>query len=628
MSQVAKLKVQLKVCMGERDDWKRKYNELQIEFNNHKTNLRKIFNVDQVTALSRKNMKFIHWSDETIEKSISLRYRVGTTAYSVIRDFVPLPTERTLAKRLENFHLLPGVNELPIKFLERCFSNYPAIMHRGVLVFDRMSIVQGVEEDHDGNSIGYDTFKEGEKIKASEGLVALFAGTVVRFKQIIGYHLTEKSINGTDFKQFLLNLLFGLSNHGIWTDAIVCDLGFENVSLLAELGVSLTLENKKFYIPHPVDGSQKLWICLDAVHEFKNIGNNFRTHGAVISNYFVEKYSLSSSMAKPSDVNRVLNIFMQSKMTYKPARKLTDNVLKPEHFSKMRVSTHTRYFSSDVSTTLSFIFEEDDEGVEKFLSMNFEDYENYEIKKNPTSFLFNAIKNWIKNMKNHYKFDLNNDRKIENLKYALNEAIKLFSEIKIGKSRSTSLIGAQMTTRSMIEIMEYYKSIGISSFCPGFFTQDCLENVFSVVRSSSKLPCAKDFVLRLRAQIVSRFTASNVHGSSYDYDSSIKRANISFIDLIRNHHEDKPPNRSDVLGDKLISLEEDHDFNSDFDISNIELFYNELEQNTFYYVIGYILKRVMRTLKCEDCKKLFIDESPVPTMFNRLLRSREKEYNT
>jgi hypothetical protein len=621
LNRITELENLLLACQSERDYWKKSFLELKTEKETLTSNLRNFLNQDQVLSLSRKNMKFSLWSDKTCEKSIILRYQLGETGYESVRKLVPLPSLSTLHRRLENFCLLPGVNELPIKFLKESFEPFSPNYRRGVLVFDRMSLIEGIEE-YQGESFGYDTMKNDKKTKASEGLVGLFAGTIIRLKQIIGYHLTEKSVDSAKFKKFLFELLWALEGNGIFVDGLVMDIGHENLGLLNALGISLKIDDEAFFITHPCDPERKLWIVIDSVHEFKNIGNHFRTKDAEIPQYYVEKYNLSSKFAKSSDIKKIQG--MQKKMSFKAAPKLNENICKPGQFEKMRVNTHTRFFSSDISSTLEFLLEDDLEDAEKFLSMPIDDFLE-SAKKNSTVFFVSVINRWISTLKNRHEFNLQ-ENSIDEVKSFLRECCEIFHEIKIGPTKLRCLIAAEKTTKSILDIMEYYQSLGVEKFCAANFTQDCLENVYSVVRSKKKMPTSKEFVYLLRAQCVSRFTKINVRGSSYDLDESTLNSHVSFLHIIRDQEKTSTQNLdADLdLRQNIENLGIDSDFDEDFNLKNVKIFYNELELNVFYYVCGYLVDKIFKKFHCTQCHQVIVDTSPIPTTYNRLVRIRDQ----
>ncbi|KAG8186185.1 hypothetical protein JTE90_012009 [Oedothorax gibbosus] len=61
------------------------------------------FGDDQNAALKRKSMAYVKWSDETIEKALTLKAACGTKGYECILNLgFPFPSMRTLQRRLES----------------------------------------------------------------------------------------------------------------------------------------------------------------------------------------------------------------------------------------------------------------------------------------------------------------------------------------------------------------------------------------------------------------------------------------------------------------------------------------------------------------------------------------------
>ncbi|XP_037508009.1 THAP domain-containing protein 5 [Rhipicephalus sanguineus] len=74
---------------------KRKYERLQ-------TGLKKIFNDDQIQALSRESNRGCKWSEQTIKESLELYFACGTTGYDLLcSKSLPLPSARSLRERIQ-----------------------------------------------------------------------------------------------------------------------------------------------------------------------------------------------------------------------------------------------------------------------------------------------------------------------------------------------------------------------------------------------------------------------------------------------------------------------------------------------------------------------------------------------
>ncbi|KAM7296924.1 hypothetical protein ISCGN_022079 [Ixodes scapularis] len=67
-----------------------------------RSHLHKIFTADQLAALSRSSNRWSKWSNETVKKSLQMRFACGSTGYELLLEGnFPLPSSRTLGRWLE-----------------------------------------------------------------------------------------------------------------------------------------------------------------------------------------------------------------------------------------------------------------------------------------------------------------------------------------------------------------------------------------------------------------------------------------------------------------------------------------------------------------------------------------------
>lgn len=70
-----------------------------------------IFNEDQVSALLKKG-HIRNWSNKTVQRALKLKFTCGTTGYEeLLQQGIPLPSLRTLWRKLENFTFQPGISD-------------------------------------------------------------------------------------------------------------------------------------------------------------------------------------------------------------------------------------------------------------------------------------------------------------------------------------------------------------------------------------------------------------------------------------------------------------------------------------------------------------------------------------
>ncbi|XP_049527322.1 uncharacterized protein LOC125947050 [Dermacentor silvarum] len=73
-------------------------------------NIRKYLSPDQLLGMETSSTRGTPWSTETIQKGLKLRLACGSRGYNTIRELaVPIPSERTLQRRVQNYKFSPGI---------------------------------------------------------------------------------------------------------------------------------------------------------------------------------------------------------------------------------------------------------------------------------------------------------------------------------------------------------------------------------------------------------------------------------------------------------------------------------------------------------------------------------------
>jgi hypothetical protein len=145
---------------------------------------------------------------------------------------------------------------------------------------------------------------------------------------------------------------------------------------------------------------------------------------------------------------------------------------------------------------------------------------------------------------------------------------------------------------------ECLESFDFHYFLTGRVNQDCVENLFSMVRLKKPLPTPLDFVYSLKQICVSQFlyvpSTTSYHIDDSDY----------FTDLFALTDEQKP------APDSIAEEVDVDDFVLDTD-AHVEL--PRVQQNILYHLSGYCVHSVIKSQKhCECC-------------FTSVLRSDEQE---
>lgn len=93
---------------------------LRSKINNDKYNkvLNAVFNKDQIRALL-KTGRVRNWSNETVQRALKLKLTCGSNGYEeILKQKIPLPTTRTLRRKLQEFKFEPGICNHTFEFLK------------------------------------------------------------------------------------------------------------------------------------------------------------------------------------------------------------------------------------------------------------------------------------------------------------------------------------------------------------------------------------------------------------------------------------------------------------------------------------------------------------------------------
>lgn len=132
------------------------------------------------------------------------------------------------------------------------------------------------------------------------------------------------------------------------------------------------------------------------------------------------------------------------------------------------------------------------------------------------------------------------------------------------------------------------------------FSQDCLENIFSLVRMHQSLPSASAFKQNLRSIAISQFlNDTGVKNSSYEEDD---RENMEgFLDYIIQKDPDGILELNNIVEETHVSPDE---------IKKVVLDYSDL--NILYNIAGYILHSICNVSStCSTCQDDIFADDPI-----------------
>lgn len=122
----------------------------------------------------------------------------------------------------------------------------------------------------------------------------------------------------------------------------------------------------------------------------------------------------------------------------------------------------------------------------------------------------------------------------------LKNFIILFPSITIGKSWKPCQTGVILATESVLSLQHYYlNERKFKFFLTGRLTQDCLENLFSCLRTIQPIPNALQFKTNLKLVCMAQYL-KNVSKSNYEEDD--REFFVNFLNLNNTRTRDEASN--------------------------------------------------------------------------------------
>ena len=454
----------------------------------HEARVSRLFGNDQLRALARGGMRGVEWSTTTVKKALQLRFSCGASGYKLLlQQHYPLPSDRTLQRRMEKVSFQPGVLGQVFDFLKLKVEGMRPEERICCLTLDEMSLTSSIEYDASGgNLMGSVTLPEHTGI-ATHALVFMLGGITTRWKQTVAYHYTSNSTDGAVFKDIILDIIQRAADISLHVEAVASDMGSANRAMWKSFGIICGKHCRTTCkIPHPQDPAKWLHFLADVPHLFKNIKSALVNGQAfTLSTETVAKHGLKSNVASVEPLKDLANF--QEDLDLKLAPKLNMNALTPTHFDKMKVSNATRVLSHDVSCGLTYLVNK--EGRDKtYLT---------------TAWLIEILDHWFNLMSSRHPVmglsKLNPDKYDEAVTF-LQDVIEIFKGLKVGRRGDWKPIqtGVILATTAVLSIADELLSAGHAFLLTSRLTQDCLENLFSSVRLRKPVPTPLEFKYALK----------------------------------------------------------------------------------------------------------------------------------
>ena len=233
----------------------------------------KVFNENQLDSLSRGTSRGMKWSNETIKKALQLRFACGSTGYNLLlQQQQPLPSLRSLRRRIEFIRMEPGILGEVFSFLEVKVSAMKPEEKECCLTLDEMCIQPGLQYDQSSSCLRGNVTLPGHSGIATHALVFMLGGITTRWKQLVAYYFTGKSVDGETLKPIVLEILKRAKDIGLHISNVTSDMGSANRALMRSFGIICARDCKVINnIPHPCTNDEILYFMHDVPHIVKNL---------------------------------------------------------------------------------------------------------------------------------------------------------------------------------------------------------------------------------------------------------------------------------------------------------------------------------------------------------------------
>lgn len=542
-----------------------------------------VFAEDQLVCMERRSLGTsksdhgLRWTNKTVRQGLKLRFACGQSGYNaLIEQKFPLPSVRTLQRRTQDIEFESGILHDVFSMMSlksECMSPQDRLC---CLLLDEMALTSGKFYDSSSDSlVGHVTLPDHSG-DASKALVVMLGGIATRWKQTVAYYYTGNSTNGVVYADIIKKVIHEASKIGLKVVAVTCDMGAPNLAMWRAFGVNVGRDSSwTTSIPNPSWEGEALSFLADRPHLLKNIraslgnGNEFR-----IPEDIRVKANLPQGNVSLKHVQKLVEFDSKNNLRLVP--KLDLKTLNPSHFDKMNVGASLRVLDHATAHGLRYCVKNHGFPPECLV----------------TAWFIDKIRTW---------FDIVCSRSITMALSKFNgqkyhEALQVLREVKgiflnmeiVGKNGKISWkpiqTGLVMTTMSILDLQEcLLNEEGLEFILCSRFSQDALENLFSLVRSKSPTPNSREFKFYLRAIALAQFMTEKKN-SNYQHDEGEFLAD--FLD-VRKLSKSQPTTTLLLFDDVLTTMSPLH----------------QTESDILEYVSGWVIERVFKLCKsCEGCE--------------------------
>lgn len=471
------------------------------------------------------------------------------------------------------------------------------------LTIDEMEIKKHLDIDRKSGKpvgfvdIGCGSLSDDSQPQATKVLMLVAVGVNGHWKLPLGYWLTDGAT--AELQQSILTtalrMLYDVGNVAV---AVTADGAPCNIKAFESLGAHLKGDNIVSYFLHPCDDSIKVAVFLDACHMIKLVRNllaeykvlKIPTHGLVMWKHIEELHNLQEAEGM-SLANRLSKTHLQYQT------------------QKMKVKLAAQLLSSSVANALCYL--------------RWKNYATF-TDAEPTEYFISCIDRL---------FDILNSRSImaTGYKKPFSQAtafrvVKFLQDMKVmlssledssGKKvvltqRRTCIIGLIADIDSVLLLYEQLvlngcNNVKLTYMLTYKFSQDHVELLFGLVRrrgGNNNNPTALQFHCTYRAILSHIGVLPLSNGNVTQLDDTDLLEVCPQVKHVSNTIRANCPVGLET-SDLLLEVEEIEDVFDEDDLLNVHDLpsLSEYGQNVSCYVAGYVVRKLLQRLKCDECRQ-------------------------
>lgn len=242
-----------------------------------------------------------------MKQALQIKVSCETSGYGTLRKLgYPLPSNRTLTRRLRGLKFLPGTLTDVIGLLSMKAETMEDIEKDSVLFLHEMKVAQGYELDSDEDDVfGGQTLPARPDESAQHALVFMVGGFNQKWKQVMAYHFTESHVDGCVLKDYVPEVVRLCADISLWIRVVRFDMGALDRAMWREFGFSSHRYSSAIYsVPQHFLQGNELFFIADAAPNAR--GQLLNSGVFTLSEAAVCQHGLPSSEVKLEHVRGVV----------------------------------------------------------------------------------------------------------------------------------------------------------------------------------------------------------------------------------------------------------------------------------------------------------------------------------